>query len=143
MAGEISFMIERADMEKGKLNSFGSFGVAEQKVSGTALGTLFSSPKVFFELVGEGDLKAQNVLEDFIMDLSILIANAVSLLNPEKIILSGGVSKSLSKHLELIRGKVKELTPISVEIEIGQLGDPGAAIGAAGYALNRIKKNCC
>ena len=124
---------------KGKKNSFGSFGISEQKLSGTALGALFSSAQAFFKLVNEGDLRAQNILENFIMDLSILIANAVSLLNPEKTILSGGVSKSLSNYLESICSQVRELTPIPSKIEIGQLGDAGAAIGAAGYALNRTK----
>ena len=141
MAGEIGFMIDRADVLKGKLNSFGRYGVAENKVSGTALGKDFSSSKKCFEFVEAGDLKAQNILNEFIMDLSILIANGVSLLNPEKIILSGGVSNSLFDHLELIRSKVSSYTPIPVEIEIGELGDFGAAIGAAGYTLNQIENS--
>ena len=111
--------------------------MAEHKVSGTALEKLFSSSKEFFELNKKGDSKARAVMEEFTLDLAILIANAVSLLNPEKVILSGGVAESLRNFLDMIQQKAAELTPVPVQIEIGVLGESAAAIGAAAHALKR------
>ena len=109
MAGEIGFWIEKEDHLKGKKNAFEHFGVAEHKISGTALGELFSSSMEFFELYEKGDPEARVVMDEFTLDLAILIANAVSLLNPERVILSGGVAESLQKFLGMIQQKATEL----------------------------------
>lgn len=120
MAGEIGYWLEKSDIGRGRQNRFGEFGLFEQKVSGTALKKRLPSSR-----------------EEWILDLSVTIANAVNLLNPKKVILGGGVSASLGSVIDLIRETVARLTPVPTRIEITHLGDEAAALGAVAYAMQR------
>ena len=139
MAGEIAYIIDKDDVQKGKRNVLGGSGVQEQKISGTALAKHFPSAKEFFNLYETGNLKAMEFMEEFVIDLSILIANVASLINPEKVILGGGVAGSLGPVLKKIKLKVVEMTPIPVNIELSNLTADGAAVGAAAYAMMKTK----
>jgi glucokinase len=142
MAGEIGYQLDKEDYKKGGVNIPGQFGAAENKVSGTALGNQFSSSEEFFESLRKNEASALELFEKFLTDLSILIANSVSLLNPEKVILGGGLSIPLEPYLESIQEKIKEMTPIPTKIEFSKLGERAGALGAAVYlSENRMLDN--
>jgi glucokinase len=131
MAGEIGYQLDKEDYKKGGVNLSGQFGASENKISGTALGNQFSSSEEFFESLGKNDQSALALFDEFSTDLSILIANTISLLNPEKVVLGGGLSKPLEPYLETIQGKLRVMTPIPSKIEISKLGERAGALGAA------------
>jgi glucokinase len=141
MAGEVAYTLDKDDVHQGKINVLGKFGIQEQKISGTALAQYFPSAKEFFNLYEAGNLKAMEFMEEFVIDISILIANVTSLINPEKVFLGGGVAEPLSTVLKKIKLKVAEMTPIPVKIELSSLATDGAAMGAAAYAMIKTKPN--
>jgi glucokinase len=139
MAGEIGYLLGDSDIPQIENNMFGEFGVFEKKTSGTALASHGVDPKVLFQNFSAGDSDAVSIVNQFITDLSIAIANVVSLLNPRKVIIGGGVSNSMSQVLGLIQGKVSQFTPIPVEIELSAMKEESGALGALAYAFEQVR----
>ncbi|MDI6703938.1 MAG: ROK family protein [bacterium] len=82
-----------------------------------------------------GDKLSQDVLELATKYWGIGIANLVNILNPEMVILGGGVINSTPSLLELIRNKLKTLVlPVALKklkLAIGKLGQDAGLIGAS------------
>jgi glucokinase-like ROK family protein len=74
--------------------------------------------------------------------LGISLTNLIHTLNPQKIILGGGVAKSgallLEPLMETIHSRALESAASKVEIEVSRLGDQATAIGAATIELSRL-----
>ncbi|MFS0862162.1 ROK family protein [Fredinandcohnia sp. 179-A 10B2 NHS] len=135
MAGEVAYFILEEDFENSAKNTIGQFGLFEQKTSGTFLAKHGVNPKQLFSLYKQGDQEAVEIINEFLRYLSIGLSNVVSLLNPEKIILGGGVSQSLRELIPLIEEKIANYTPIPVAIEQSKLGEIAGAIGAIAFGL--------
>jgi glucokinase len=93
-------------------------------------------------LAGEaGDKLAEQILNTFAGWLGLGIANLVSLLNPEIVILCGGVGSHYERLLPRIRQVVLQWSqPISaqaVKIAVSQLGEEAGLYGAAWGAWQR------
>lgn len=140
-AGEIQFYIDREDIKKNRIRQIDGVGVFEQQVSGVALTKFGYSPSEIFLKYKEGNKEFETVVEELIIHLSTVIANVVSLLNPQKVIIGGGVSKSLGMVIEQIRNRVSELTPIPTEIEIACLGHEAGALGAVAYVFEKLQES--
>lgn len=140
-AGEICYFTSRQDVESRNYNHFGEQGVLEKKVSGTALSRHGFPSKDLFRAYSQGDENASVIIRDFILDLSVAIANAVSLLNPEKVVIGGGVSESMSVIIDEIRQTVESLTPIRTDVHLASLGGNAGALGAIAYALHQVAQN--
>jgi glucokinase len=138
MAGEIAYLVTEDDISRGHSNVFGEFGLYEKKISGSALSKHGELPSVLFEKYVIGDEIAVPIINKFVADLSIGIANMVSVLNPQKVIIGGGVSGSLPVVLESIRSTVAQVTPIPTTIELSSLGEEAGAVGAIFFAFERI-----
>jgi glucokinase len=138
MAGEIAYLVTEEDISGGHSNAFGEFGLYEKKISGSALSQHGELPSVLFEKYAIGDEKAIPIISKFVVDLSIGIANMVSVLNPQKVVIGGGVSGSLPVVLESIRSTVARLTPIPTTIELSSLGEEAGAIGAIAFAFEQM-----
>lgn len=67
--------------------------------------------------------------------------NSINLLNPEKVIIGGGVSESMGTVLPHIQRLVNELTPIKTKIELASLSSMAGAIGAVNYAYQELEEN--
>lgn len=138
MAGEIAYMVLDDDVLNRDSNAFGQFGLYEKRISGTSLSSHGYASDELFVKYAAGDQLAQNIVRKFVSNLAIGISNVVSLLNPQKVIIGGGVSQSLSILLEQVRTTVSKLTPVPVAIELSSLGEHSGAVGAAAMALGRI-----
>ncbi|RKP51445.1 ROK family protein [Cohnella endophytica] len=138
MAGEVAYLVVEQDEVGREDNVFGQFGMFEKKISGMALAQHGDSPHSLFEQYVRGDEESVTIIHRFVADLSMGIANMVSLLNPQKVILCGGVSQSLFPVLELIRSKVASLTPIPTTIELTVIGEEAGAVGAVALAFEQI-----
>jgi glucokinase len=138
MAGEVAYLVVEQDVAGEDANVFGQFGMFEKKISGLALAQHGDSPHVLFEQYARGEEKSISIIHRFVADLSTGIANMVSLLNPQKVILCGGVSQSLLPVLELIGSKVASLTPIPTKIELTTIGEEAGAVGAVALAFEHI-----
>lgn len=140
-AGEVCFQISEDDIKNNRLNLMDDYGVFEKKVSGTGLSKHgFTSEEIFVEY-SKGNEQVIPIIKDFILQLSIVIANVVSLLNPEKVVIGGGVSESMDIVIESIRDTVRQLTPIKTSIELASLGIDAGALGAIAYAFQEVEEN--
>lgn len=88
-----------------------------------------------------GDFISQKVLEEVSFYLGLVLANIANILNPEKIVLGGGVSKAGNILLNSVQSNFEKFafTPVrnSTEIAIATLGNDAGVIGAAWLVKNK------
>jgi predicted NBD/HSP70 family sugar kinase len=89
-----------------------------------------------------GDGKARRVLRDAAVALARGLGNAVSLLNPERIILGGRFVASGDLLLDTLRGALDAYTlgefARGIEIRVAELAADAAFCGMAGYVRDRM-----
>lgn len=139
-AGEIALQTSVEDTRNNRFNSLYEFGVFEKKVSGTALAQHGYSEREIFLEYAKGNENIVPIIRDFILNLSVVIANVVSLLNPEKVVLGGVISEYMTGILFEIQRNVDRLTPMKVKIELASLGRIAGALGAVSYAFKEIEE---
>ncbi|MGN0745157.1 MAG: ROK family protein [Aristaeellaceae bacterium] len=91
--------------------------------------------KIVFDAAREGDPTAVKVFRRYIRYLGQAIANIVNFLDPEVVVLGGGVSKAGAFLLDAVRAEVPKYVlyktmPIA-RIELARLGPDAGIIGAA------------
>lgn len=145
-AGEVGHAVFQKD---GRACNCGNHGCLERYCSGTGIieRALERFPEkikghpnrseTVFELAYAGDKDALALIEDVVADLAVGIANAVSIISPELVVLSGG----LCEHEKLIIEPLKDLVyhygyhswtrKKILEISKAELGDEAPMIGAA------------
>jgi len=100
--------------------------------------------KSIFETARKGDKLTKDIVEESISYLGIAIANIVNILNPEMVVLVGGITNEGNKLLIPLRREVKKRAFYSnykfLKIVIGKLGGNAGVLGAA--ALLWISNNC-
>ncbi|WP_349729746.1 ROK family transcriptional regulator [Peribacillus frigoritolerans] len=155
-AGEMGYMVtDKEDMKREFKPVFHRYGYLESVAGGKSIGShytrevlkdpqhsLFERAKSS-ELSGEdaflsakkGDATAIAVINEAIEHLACGIVNAASLLNPEVIILGGGVLNSSEYILPRIREIVDRYLPSLVEMKTSQLGENAGVLGAVSLFL--------
>jgi predicted NBD/HSP70 family sugar kinase len=103
---------------------------AELTVAGIALSAI------------RGDLRAQQVIEEFTSLLSMLSINLVNMLNPELILLGGKLAQSYPAIAGMLQDKIRRdlLTPPAeaVRVRTARHGERGAILGAVGLVLYEL-----
>ena len=135
--GEIYNMIINEDkyshvgLNKGGLEGQCS-GVHIARIASYAYGKTLSTKEVF-ELYESNDEKAVCVIEKWVDNISIGIANIIAVVDPETVVIGGAVliynSYLLPKIIECTKTKVAD--PAMVDIRIAEIGDNAGLIGAA------------
>lgn len=93
-----------------------------------------------FELEENNNLVAKEIIEQFKRNLTVLLLNISSIINPDIIILGGGVLKSKDRFLEDVINSFKtEAHPLAIDtiIDVAKFEEPGV-IGAALLAKNNL-----
>lgn len=94
-----------------------------------------NSPAALADEAYRGDILAQKFYHEFGYYLGISLANAVNLIDPEIIIVGGGVIESsdlfLARAKKIMRQYIKSPASKNVKIVKGRLGANAGAIGAA------------
>ena len=100
-----------------------------------------------FKLAKSNDEIAEMAVDKWCDYLAWGIASAVNLLNPEAVILGGGVAEAgnylKSKVEKAIAGKIIPVTLKGLKIKIAMLGNNAGWLGASAHALISIKKHIC
>lgn len=138
-AGEIAYNISQSDIENNRFNLLGQTGVFESKISGSALSRSGYPADVLFQKYSQGEKEVISIVESFVTELSIFIANSINLINPEKVIIGGGVSESMEIVINQIRDMVMNLTPIKTNITLARLGGDAGALGAIAFAFEQVE----
>lgn len=136
-AGEIYNMIinedkySHAGTNKGGLEGQCS-GVNIARIASDKYGQVLTTKEVF-DLYERNDEIAVQVIEKWIDNISIGIANIISVVDPEAIVIGGAVliynDYLLPKVIECTKEKVAD--PTMVDIRIAEIGDNAGLIGAA------------
>ncbi|AQY51110.1 putative glucose kinase [Listeria weihenstephanensis FSL R9-0317] len=102
-------------------------------------GTEETTSKLIFELANEGDVLATKVVDHICFYLGLACSHIGNMLNPEKIIIGGGVSAAGDALLKPIQsyfeGMVFPAVKESTSISIATLGNDAGVLGAAWLAL--------
>ncbi|MGF7396393.1 ROK family protein [Thermoanaerobacterium thermosaccharolyticum] len=137
-AAEIGHTILYPD---GKKCNCGQNGCVEQYISGTAIykryneiagSNLVNSAKDVFDLYMKNDKISKLVVDEFVKSLSLLIFNIRNFIDPEIIILGGGVTNSKDLWWEYLKSQIK----CDLNISIAGLNNFSTAYGAAKLILN-------
>lgn len=103
------------------------------------------SAKQVFEAAREGDELAGKVMDKVTLHLGLAIANLANGLNPEKIVIGGGVSKAGDVFLAPMKEQFTRFAfprvAQGVEIAIAKLGNDAGVIGSAWLAKKRFLNN--
>ena len=107
-------------------------GVHIARIASEAYGKTLSTKEVF-DLYESNDEKATRVIEKWIDNISIGIANIIAVVDPETVVIGGAVMiynpYLLPKVVECVKTKVADTT--MVDIRIAEIGDNAGLIGAA------------
>jgi glucokinase len=84
-----------------------------------------------FEAFRQGNSKARKTLETIFTILGVGVANIVGVLDPDMIVLGGGISRGAPEFmLQTVAGVAKKIQPNCPSIRISKLGDQAQTCGA-------------
>jgi glucokinase len=150
-AGEVGYMVSSVAALRQRYDGFGSM---ESIVSGTgvterakrALDGHLSEDKLsnmtaadVFTAAREGEIWAKQVVNEIADHLSITIANITCLLDPELIVLGGGVANSCDILIPAIRQRINGVIPHLPRIEASILGTRATVMGAITMTVHTTK----
>ncbi len=141
-AGEVGYFATDMRALQGPAVSPTSYGFLEQEAAGPgiarrgnrAMGREVTAPEVM-QLAREGHPAAMAVVEETARHLGLAIANMAVLLNPELVILTGGVMRAADLLLEPITAAVHHLVPYPPQIQLSELKEEAGVLGAVALVL--------
>ncbi len=93
------------------------------------------SPKEIFDAAQQGDRKALAVVEQEGQRLALAIAAITAVLDPELIVLGGGIGKRGELLIPPLERRLKQLTPLRPHVVGSKLGDDSVLLGSIATAL--------
>ena len=100
------------------------------------------TPEVVSRSAQKGDPIAQEILKQAGEEIGIALTNAMALLDPEKVVIGGGISKAGKVLFDPIRKTIQErlytMKSGKVAILPSKLGDMAGVIGSAIYAYEKF-----
>jgi len=80
------------------------------------------------------------VVAELIDDLAMAIVALVSTVDPELVILDGGVGRSLGPYLDALVARITPSVPSAPRVAISSLGQDATVIGAVAAALELARR---
>jgi glucokinase len=136
-AGELGHQVIERD---GPRCGCGNRGCVEAFAAGPALCRLGGrrSPRAVFRAAAAGDRRAGAAVDAVVGHLAVGIANLVTVLWPERVVVGGGIAAAGEQLLGPLRAAVAGSSPLvdpaSYEIVLAALGPGAGAVGAALWA---------
>ena len=143
-AGEVGYLLidtryaHRSNRDFGCLEKLASYKVIVEKAR-KKLGKNIRAIDIF-KMASVGDSVALKIVKETLKYLAYGIGNISCVLDPELVIIGGGISFLPQRFLEEIKMNIKEIIPFVPKIEFSKLGEGGVLIGAAVKVLEPLKK---
>jgi predicted NBD/HSP70 family sugar kinase len=99
-----------------------------------------ASAKEVFEAARAGDAVALRVVEHEAARLAHAVAALAAVLDPELVVLGGGIGRNADLLLEPLQAALGELTPLQPRVTAGLLGDDAVLLGALATAAEAARK---
>ena len=93
-----------------------------------------------FELASDGDPVAHEVVEDARRALGDIVVDVAAMIDPEVIVLGGGLVRGQSALLHALRQRLRHDLPFPPALVTSALGEDAVARGAAGLALTLAQR---
>ena len=143
-AGEIGYMVTDKNIAEEEYDSaFSGYGFLDSHVGGPSITDRMLkrlddnnntaedwSAKKIFQLAKDGDAMALEVVNDALSHLAFALINVISIVNPECVVLGGGISRSMHSFLPSIVSTIEKHVPIETEVTITKL-EHVSLLGAA------------
>ncbi len=147
-AGEIGYMVtDKHAAEEAYDSIFSGYGFLDSHVGGPSITKRMLKhlgrsdeesadwpAKRIFELAIAGDKNALTIVEDALSHLAFALVNVISIVNPECVIIGGGISRSLHHFLPEIILTIDKHLPIETVVSISKLENV-STLGAAYLVL--------
>jgi len=143
-AGEVGYMLPGIQFER---YEYDEEGVMEKLIAGSELekrmitqnNLPYTSIKELFERDIEGQFVGSELILEIKKYIGILLVNLVSIINPEVIIIGGGIGKQLAlKYADYFEHYLRAYVPYVPQIVPTKLDDKANLLGAVAYALRNI-----
>jgi len=139
-AGEIGYLPlaaadphDPANRRRGALES--AIGAAGVVATAKRLGVRPPlTPKAVFAAARRGDERAGRVVQAVAEGIALAIAAIVPVVDPELVVLGGGIGRNGDLLLEPIERELRALSPFAPRIEASPLGDDATVLGAVAMA---------
>lgn len=137
-AGEVGYLISnRAELDR----HYDKFGALESIISGTGIAERAQrvrrikscappTAQEVFDAYRRGEAWSRAIIDETVDYLSIAIINISTLLDPELIILGGGVSESADVLLPRVQARIQNVLPKTPMLKVSTLGRRAAVMGA-------------
>lgn len=143
-AGEVGYLLidlkyaSKSTSDYGCLEKLASYKVIEEKAK-EKMNKTFRVMDIF-KMAAQGDSIALKIVKETLKYLAYGIGNISCVLDPELVIIGGGISILPPRFLEEIKMNIKEIIPFVPKIEFSKLGEDGVLIGAAAKVLEPLKR---
>lgn len=147
-AGEIGYLplTKEAYNETFSENNFGFF---ESKASASAASRIYSEItnrnidcKEIFLQAKQGDKIAKKVVDDIYKYLGLGLSSIFCILNPQIVVIGGGMAEEGIEFLNELTRNIKQLIPLNVKLSLTQTKKYGGAVGSAlSFFYNNVSKD--
>jgi glucokinase len=153
-AGEVGYLVVRRELLGQPITA--GLGAFESRASGPGIAArareLITSgrssslmpdqitPEAVLGAAAEGDQLARSVVDELIDDLAMAIVALAATVDPELIILDGGLGRSLGPYLDSLLARVAPSVPSVPRIVISSLDHEATVIGAVAAALELARR---
>ena len=96
------------------------------------------SARAVFAAAERGDAAAAAIVAELTARLARGVANVATVVDPELIVLGGGIANAGAALLDPVERAVRAAVPFPPRIVLSELGDDGAALGAVRRALDAV-----
>lgn len=140
-AGEVGFLPfgkSASDVQRGQ---FEDAAAAESVVALARERRLSArSARDVFAAARSGDVQALEVVRVEAERLAFLVASVAAVIDPELVVLGGGVGSNVDLLLEPVEAALRTMTPLAPRIVAGSLGDGAVLSGAIAMGLEAARK---
>jgi predicted NBD/HSP70 family sugar kinase len=96
------------------------------------------SARTVFTAAARGDAAAMAIVAELTARLGRGVANVATLIDPDLVVIGGGIGNAGTALLEPIERAVRAAVPFSPPVVLSELGDDGSALGAVRQALDAV-----
>ncbi|GLZ30170.1 sugar kinase [Lentzea sp. NBRC 105346] len=140
-AGEISYLPFGQSTEDVQRGQFEDAAAAESVVSLAQLhGVPARSAREVFDLAREGDSRALAAVGEEAARLAFLVAAVTAVVDPELVVLGGGIGGNVDLMREPMEAVLRRTTPLVPRIVPGELGDGAVLTGAIAVGLESARE---
>lgn len=149
-AGEVGYLVIDHRWHPESVSGFGCFESmaaapaiarrAREAIPELGDGATCGEVESLFDLARQGHPAALKVVEEVAGYMGAALANLAVVLDPDAIILGGGVSRAGEILVEPVKRKLQELSPIVPGIYVSSLGSEAGMLGAAALAIEAAKE---